>query len=103
MDVDVDEAGADDLAGGVDDRLRGRPVEPADRHDAPTRHADVGRSGRLAPRAIDNVAAADQQIELHSHPPRVVAHRSATPRAITASMEVAGHDAVTHSRAGGGA
>ena len=61
MRVDVDEARRHDMAVGVD-RLRGVLVDVTDRDDAARAYADVGASPGC-PRAVDDLAAPDQQVE----------------------------------------
>jgi hypothetical protein len=58
----VDEARADDEAGGVDDTFRPLAGEAADRDDAPAIDADVRREPRIAG-AVDDLTAANQQVE----------------------------------------
>ena len=60
--VDVDEAGGDDLAGGVD--LLGRLGHGSDRHDPTSAQADVGQD-RLGSGAVDDEAVADCDFDAH--------------------------------------
>jgi hypothetical protein len=60
--VGVDEAGRDDAAGCIEGVLRRMVGERADRSDAAVDDADVGVEARR-PRAVDDGAAADQQVE----------------------------------------
>ncbi len=66
--VDVDEAGRDDAALGVDLLGAARGDAPADRRDPPAGNGDVGFEGRAAG-PVDDEAAANDQIESTSHPP----------------------------------
>ena len=60
--VDVDEAGRDDQAGGVDrPRAAGDRGKRADRGDAAVLDRDVGRRAG-APGAVDHLTAGDQQV-----------------------------------------
>src|SRR5262249_18499447 len=65
--VDVDEAGSDDGALGVDG-ARGAAGHVADRRDATVAHGDVAAPARRA-RAVDQRAAADQEIVVLAHGP----------------------------------
>ena len=66
--VRVDEAGSDDVAGGVD-LSGGFVVDRADRDDPPVTNADVGDApGR--PGAVDDGSASDDFVEHGVHPLR---------------------------------
>ena len=62
MNVGVDEAGAHDLAGRVDDLLRGRVAEPPDRGDAVAGDADIGLEPRQ-PGPVHDATVADEDVE----------------------------------------
>jgi hypothetical protein len=62
--VDIDEAGRDDLAGGVDHGLAGLRRDRADGDDAVAAEADVGLE-RGAARAVDDLAVADDDLDVH--------------------------------------
>ncbi len=61
MGVDVDDAGGDDEAVGVDGTTRGF-VDGADRNDAAAAHTDVAGGGGCAG-AVDDTTATDNEIE----------------------------------------
>ena len=69
--VDVDEAGRDDEAVGVE-LARAGPLHVADLDDRAVAHADVGGArGRARP--VDDGATADDEVELgHCQPPPFV-------------------------------
>ena len=69
MGVDVDEAGGDDLAGGVD-LAPGGAADLADLDDAVAVDRDVALEGRRA-RAVDDGAATNNQIPLDGSPARI--------------------------------
>jgi hypothetical protein len=62
VDVGVDEAGADDLAGRVDDLLGGGGADAADGRDAVAADSDVGVDPRQ-PRPVHDSAVADEDVE----------------------------------------
>jgi hypothetical protein len=62
VDVDVHEAGADDLAGGVEGRFRLGVAELPDCGDPVAADADVGAEPGQ-PGAVDDAAVADEQVE----------------------------------------
>ena len=65
MGVDIDEAGGDESALGVD-LFAGRAVDLADRRDTPVLDREVADEG-LAAIAVDDQALADDQIILGGH------------------------------------
>ena len=64
MGVDIDKAGRDDPAGGVDGLGRRAGETRADIDDPAARDRDIAGEGRSA-RAVGDRAAGDQQIGLH--------------------------------------
>ena len=62
--VDVDEAGGDDAAAGLDPPTRLRRREVAERDDPVTDHPDI-RADCCAPQPIDDVTTRDDDVEPH--------------------------------------
>ena len=69
MRVDVDEAGRDELALGVERLIRRGPAQIANLGDAVAANADVGANSVRAG-AIDYGAISDEQVECHLLPSR---------------------------------
>src|SRR5262249_27565471 len=91
VDVDVDEAGRDDLAARIDHGCGVRAVEPGDRDDAVAAYPDVGHPRGRAGRSVDHRTVRDQDVIVHRSPPPQTRYARFARRSLPSGDGVGGY------------